>query len=161
MRGVAAVLLILVVTASGAEARQIGGYVTAGSGSIDYLVHRKVIPQASVGLFWQLPGDRVRVGGEADILTSNGYIGGRGGPFAEVTLVRRSRVQPFVRGGYFYGEDSSWVAGGGVDLRVGKNGALRVCVQDAFRRSSVTPRGSAPVLTFHEPSVQVGWIWNH
>jgi hypothetical protein len=160
MRGTAAALLILVATASGAEARQIGGYVTAGSGSIDYLVYRKAIPQASVGVFWQLPGDRVRVGVEADILTSNGYVSGRGGPFAEVTLIRQSRVQPFVRGGYFHGEDSSWVAGGGVDLRVSERGALRLCVQDAFRRSSVTPRGNAPVPTFHEPSVQIGWVWN-
>jgi hypothetical protein len=149
---------LLISFASAAAAQGFGGYVTAGSGSIDYLIHRETIPQGTVGVLWHAASGRIRVGGEADVMTSNGYVSGRGGPLAEVVLVK-GRVQPFVRGGYFVGEDSSWIAGGGVDIWLTPTAGLRLMVQDAFRGlrglSSFDDRRS----TLHEPSFQIGWAW--
>ena len=141
-----------------AAAQDLGGYVTAGSGSIDYLVHRETIAQASAGVLWRLASDRVRIGAEVDALTSNGYVSGRGGPLTEVVLTR-GRLQPFVRGGYFVGEDSSWIAGVGVDIWLTEYGGIRVFVQDAFRKLKFAYNFDDRRTTFHEPSFQVGWTW--
>jgi hypothetical protein len=159
MRPIVATLLTIVpVVATTASTQTFAGYVTAGSGSIDYLVYRETIPQVSAGVLFRPKGDRFRIGGEADIFTSNGYYSGRGGPFAEFALVTRGRIQPFVRGGYFVGEDDSWIAGGGVDLWLLERGGIRVCVQDAFRILNLT-YGNPGRHVAHEPSVQIGWVW--
>jgi hypothetical protein len=133
--------------------------VTGGSGSIDYLVHRATIPQASVGVLWTAGRDWIRVGGEADVFTSNGYVSGRGGPIAELGLVRSGSVQSFLRAGYFLGEDRSTIVGAGVDLEITARSGIRVFVQDAFRTSSPDSPFGGPSITFHEPSFQIGWMW--
>jgi hypothetical protein len=158
MRVAITALLLAVLSAPSAAAQGLDTYITAGSGSIDYLVYRETIPQASVGVLWRAVGDRLRLGGEADVFTSNGYFSGRGGPLAEIALVRRARVRPFVRGGYFFGEDNSWILGGGLDLWLTERSAIRVFVQDAFRGLEIT-YGNPGHHVFHEPSVQVGWVW--
>lgn len=158
MRIAAVCIAVMAASAGSASAQTFGGYVTGGSGSIDYLVYREPIPQASVGALWRLSGDRVRIGGEVDVLTSNGYVSGRGGPFVELVPFAGARAVPFVRGGYFTGEDPSWIAGGGVDFRITSRGGIRVFVQDAFRKSS-HPSPFAARDVFHEPSFQVGWFW--
>ena len=79
---------------AGAAAQDFGGYVTGGSGSIDYAVHRETIPQATVGVLWRAANDRLRPGGDVDVMTSNGHVAGRGGPFGEVALFRAGRAQP-------------------------------------------------------------------
>ena len=158
MRPAVATLFLTIFGAATAAAQGVDIYITAGSGSIDYLVARETIPQVSVGVLVRPVGDRFRAGVEADVFTSNGYFSGRGGPLAELALLgRSSRVQPFVRGGYFFGEDSSWIAGGGVDLWLTERSGIRVFVQDAFRGVSLT-YGNPGHHVFHEPSVQVGWV---
>jgi hypothetical protein len=160
MRTAGLLFVLLMIGVRGAAAQDIGVYLTGGTGSIDYLVHREVIPQASVGVVWRLAGERLRLGGEADVFTSNGYVSGRGGPVAEITLLRAARIQPFVKTGYFYGEDRSWVAGGGVDFWLTERSGIRVLVQDAFRPLDVRGSpGDHPRDVFHEPSFQIGWTW--
>ena len=158
MRALIFTVLVVLLAGSPSAAQTFGGYVTAGSGSIDYLVHRETIPQASVGVLFRPKGDRFRVGGEADIFTSNGYYSGRGGPFAELAVLTGTRVQPFVRGGYFIGEDNSWIAGGGVDVWLFDRSGIRIAIQDAFRGLSLT-YGNPGRHVLHEPSLQVGWVW--
>jgi hypothetical protein len=89
MRPSATVVLLAMLTAASASASAQGvdTYITAGSGSIDYLVARETIPQVNAGVLVRPFGGRFRIGGEADIFTSNGYFSGRGGPVAEVALV--------------------------------------------------------------------------
>ena len=159
MRVAALCASIVIITAVEANAQEVGGYITAGSGSIDYLVHRETIPQISGGVLWRIGDDRVRLGGEVEALTSNGYWAGKGGPFGEVTFLRRRGLTPFVRAGRFYGEDTSWIVGAGVDLWVNERGGLRVVVQDAFRQSTVSSIYGRSSTTFHEPSFQIGWTW--
>jgi hypothetical protein len=84
---------------------------------------------------------------------------GRGGPFVEMPVVRRARLMPFVRGGHFFGEDPSWVAGGGIDPWLTDRAGLRLLVQDAFRSISVTHSFDVPRRWAHEPSFQIGWVW--
>ena len=158
MRVAVFAVLLMISSAAGAAAQDVGGYVAAGSGSIDYLVHREAIPQASAGVLWRAAGDRIRVGAEVDLLTSNGYFSGRGGPLVEFAPFR-ARVQPFLRGGYFVGEDSSWIAGGGLDIWLTERSGLRLFAQDAFRRLRVTNSFNVPDSMFHEPSFQIGWVW--
>jgi hypothetical protein len=129
--------VLLTVVPVAAAAHQDGGFVTAGSGSIDYLVYRETIAQISGGALWRLADDRLRVGAQVDALTSNGYWTGRGGPVVELTLGRR-RTTPFLRFGRFAGEDPSWIAGGGVDFWLTEVGGVRIMLVDAFRRSEIT-----------------------
>jgi hypothetical protein len=159
MRVAALVGLFAAVCAAGGAAQDIGGYVTAGTGSIDYLVHRETIPQFAGGVLWRIADDRIRIGAEVNAMTSNRYWSGRGGPVAEVVLIRRERFSPFIRGGRFFGEDTSWVAGAGVDIWLRDRTGLRLMVQDAFRQSSVTSFLDDRRTVFHEPSVQVGGTW--
>jgi hypothetical protein len=128
-----------------------------GSGVIAfrYLVARDTILQASGGVLWRVADDRLRIGAEAELLTSNGYFTGKGGPFVEVSMLRHARVMPFLRDGRFAGEDTSWIAGGGIDVWMNRHGGARVTLQDAFRSSSY----DVPAQTFHEPSFQIGWVW--
>jgi hypothetical protein len=158
---VCVVVLLFMGMVPCALGQEVRAYLTAGTGSIDYLVHRETIPQASGGFLGSAADGRVRVGGEGDLLTSNGYFAGKGGPLAEVPLLR-GRVQPFVRGGYFWGEDNSWIAGAGIDVWLGTSVGIRAFVQDAFRRSRVGSGGSSAEPhgdSFHEPSAQVGIVW--
>jgi hypothetical protein len=158
MRPSAIALLLTVLGVGTASTQGVDTYITGGSGSIDYLVARETIPQVSAGVLVRPFGDRLRIAGEADIFTSNGYFSGRGGPLAEVALVgRKARVQPFVRGGYFMGEDAAWIAGGGVDLWITDRTGIRVFVQDAFRGITLD-YGNPGHHVFHEPAVQVGWV---
>jgi hypothetical protein len=159
MRIAALCVLFAAVSAADAAAQDIGGYVTAGTGSIDYLVHRETIPQASAGVLWRIADDRIRVGAEVEAFTSNGYWSGRGGPLAEVVPVRHERFSPFVRGGLFFGEDTFWVAGVGVDVWLKDRTGVRLMVQDAFRKSTVTSFYDNRSTVFHEPSFQIGWTW--
>jgi hypothetical protein len=159
MRAAGLCVVFSVITVGSAAAQEIGGYVTAGSGSIDYLVSRETILQASAGVLWRVANDRIRFGAEAEALTSNGYWTGKGGPFAEVVLFRRERISPFVRGGRFFGEDTSWIAGAGIDVWLTETGGLRLMVQDGFRQSRITSIYGNRSSTFHEPSFQVGWTW--
>jgi hypothetical protein len=159
MRVAALVVLFAALSAADAAAQDIGGYVTAGTGSIDYLVHRETIPQFAGGVLWRIADDRIRVGAEVNAMTSNRYWSGRGGPVAEVVLIRRERFSPFIRGGRFFGEDTSWVAGAGVDLWLGDRTGLRLMVQDAFRQSVVRSFFDNRRTVFHEPSLQIGWTW--
>jgi hypothetical protein len=159
MRVAALIVLFAAAGAVGAAAQDIGGYVTAGTGSIDYLVHRETIPQFAVGVLWRIADDRIRVGAEANAMTSNRYWSGRGGPVAEVVLIRRERFSPFVRGGRFFGEDTSWVAGAGVDIWLKDRTGLRLMVQDAFRQSRGASFADDGRTVFHEPSFQIGWTW--
>ena len=76
----AAVTLMLTAFAATSQAQDLGGYLTAGSGAIDYLVVRDAIPQVSGGVLVRFADDRVRVGVQADVFFSNGYVSGRGGP---------------------------------------------------------------------------------
>jgi hypothetical protein len=160
MRLTALVLGLVLLGPGAARGQDLGVYVTGGTGSIDYLVHRETIPQFSVGVLWNAPGGVVRIGAEANLITSNGYISGRGGPFAEVSVAQTARMRPFVRGGRFFGEDTSWLAGAGIDFRVTNGSGIRLLVQDAFRSSSTSPPFEWQTRhVFHEPSVQVGWVW--
>jgi hypothetical protein len=150
----------LLLGAAAASGQDLGVYVTGGTGSIDYLVHRETVPEFAVGVLWNVPGGLVRIGAEGDVLTSNGYIGGRGGPFAEVSIARTALVRPFVRGGRFFGEDTSWMAGAGIDFWVTRRSGVRLIVQDAFRSSRTSPPFEWQTRhVFHEPSVQIGWVW--
>jgi hypothetical protein len=156
MRLMALVLGLVLLGPGAAGAQELGGYVTGGTGSIDYLVHRETIPQLSVGVHWNVPGGMVRIVGEANVMTSNGYVGGRGGPLAEVSMVQTARIRPFVRGGRLFGEDTSWAAGGGVDFRVTGCSGVRLLVQDAFRSSRTSPPFEWQTMQlFHEQSVKI------
>ena len=159
----AAVTLMLTAFAATSQAQDLGGYLTAGSGAIDYLVVRDAIPQVSGGVLVRFADDRVRVGVQADVFFSNGYASGRGGPLAEIALLsRRSRVQPFATGGCYFGEDGALAMyGGGVDLWMTNQVGIRAVVQDAVRRSRfISPFTFGPSsATFHEPSLQFGVVW--
>ncbi|MGH9311540.1 MAG: hypothetical protein ACRD1U_19335 [Vicinamibacterales bacterium] len=160
MRLTTMVVGLVLLGASASNGQDLGVYITGGTGSIDYLVHRKTIPQFTAGALWNVPGGLVRIGGEAVVMTSNGYVSGRGGPFAEVSVAHTARVRPFVRGGRFFGEDTSWVAGAGIDFWVTGRSGMRLLVQDAFRPSRTSPPFEWQTRhVFHEPSVQVGWVW--
>lgn len=145
-----------------AFAQGLGGYLTAGTGSIDYLVARETIPQAGGGVLWRIADDRLRAGVQVDLLTSNGYYTGRGGPVFELAVgPRNSRVRPYLVSGYFFGEGGGLLAaGGGVDVWLNDHVGVRAFFQDAFRRTSVTGYPGAPgAVTLHEPSFQVGFVW--
>jgi hypothetical protein len=156
-------MLLLMALPATSRAQDLGGYLTAGSGTIDYLVVRDAIPQVSGGVLVRFADDRVRVGAQADVFFSNGYASGRGGPLAEVALLSpRSRVQPFATGGYYFGEGGGLVMyGGGVDLWMTHQIGIRAVVQDAVHRSTFTSPFSfrSVSATFHEPSLQFGVVW--
>jgi hypothetical protein len=155
-----AVLLLAMPTA--AVAQQVGGYVTAGSGSIDYVVSRETIFQASGGILLRVANDRIRLGVQGDLLSADGYFSGRGGPIGEITLLARtSRLQPFGCVGYLMADGGGmWLAGGGVDVSLNERIGLRFAVQDAFRSSTIYGEANQPEsYTLHEPSLQVGVVW--
>ena len=157
MRATVAALFLTVLSATSAAAQGVDIYITAGSGSIDYLVARETIPQVSVGVLVRPVGDWFRAGVEADVFTSNGYFSGRGGPLAELALLgRSSRVQPFVRGGYFFGEDNcgSPAAGSICGLRSVLASAF---VQDAFRGVTLTYGNPAITYSTSRPCRWVGY----
>jgi hypothetical protein len=155
--------LMLTGLAATSHAQDLGGYLTAGSGAIDYLVVRDAIPQISGGVLVRFADDRVRVGAQADVFFSNGYVSGRGGPLAEIALLStRHRVQPFATGGYYFGEGGGLVMyGGGVDLWMTDQIGIRAGVQDAVRHLSfISPFDFGRSSAFsHEPSVQFGVVW--
>ena len=164
MRGILAGVFVAVTASSlsaPASAQDVGGYLTAGSGSIDYLVAREVIPQISGGVLVRFADDRFRVGAQGDVFFSNGYVSGRGGPVAEIALLpKRSRVQPFVTGGYYVADGGGLIMyGGGVDVWMTDTIGLRGAVQDAARRSTVISVFGSSSNTLHEPSIQVGVVW--
>ena len=148
----------LLAVAAPAAAQEVGGFVTGGTGSIDYRVHRETMPQASGGVLVRFADDRLRVGGQADVFTSNGYVSGRGGPIVELAPFRLAFLQPFVSAGRLWGDDTSWMVGVGVDFQVTRGAGIRLSVQDAFRPSSTSPFDE-DAYTFHEPVVQIGWVW--
>ena len=161
MRSIALCALVTVLSASGASAQEIGGYIGAGAGSIDFRVYREPIPEITGGFLLRLADDRVRAGLELSAMTSNGYWSGKGGPIAEFVVFRRPGISPFVRGGVSFGEDTLAVAGGGIDFWVMRDKGIRVTVQDSFRRSKITSpfdRSSSHAI-YHQPSVQVAWMW--
>jgi len=162
MRTAVAMALGVVMTAAlPASAQDLGGYMTTGSGSIDYLVTREAIPQISGGVLVGFADDRVRVGAQADVFFSNGYVSGRGGPLVEVRVVpKRTRVQPFATGGCYFGEDGAMLMlGGGLDVWMTGTVGIRAVVQDAVRQSRFSGPFRPPRTTFHEPAALVGVVW--
>ena len=162
MRPLKLMLLLTLMSPAGAAAPGVGSYVTAGLGSIDYVISREAVAQVSGGILFRLADDRVRIGVCGDVLSSHGYFSGRGGPLAEFALLPRGhRVRPFAGAGILGADGGAmWMVGGGVDIWLRDAFGVRVAVQDALRSSTVyldLVQGTAH--TFHEPSFQVGIVW--
>jgi hypothetical protein len=159
---IAVLLSLLILGAAEARAQNWHTFTTAGFGTIDYgpSVSRGTAFQVSNGLLYGLAGDRLRVGGQLDVLFSGGSVTPRGGPLAESQFLRSSRLRPLINGGYFRAEDGGhWVAGGGVEVKILGQRGIRVAVQDIIRRSGVTGPFGSMHRTIHEPSLQIGIAW--
>ena len=178
---IAVVGAALLLAAGNAHAQEWQGFVIAGVGSMtggrpadnpSYMDHN---PELSVGVLHAL-GSRFAAGLQADVTISHGYPGARGGAIVEFDLLARGRtLQPFVKGGYFYGVNGSQMGiGAGVDLLSSRGQGIRLSVQDSFNvarfgfdcaRYGYGPAacdrigGGIRTNVQHEPSLQVGFSW--
>ena len=149
LRYAAAVLAVILVTVSPALAQHWHGFVLAG-GSSDNEGWKD--PILGGGALVELGESGVFLGGAGDATAKRGYPSGRGGMLAQVSLNRRSAIQPFVIGGPAAGP----TVGAGIDFWAGsgKRG-FRIAVQDTIGRSA----SDSPSTTVHQWSVQVGAVW--
>lgn len=97
------------VGAPSASAQGWQGFVTIGAGSqydcrpsVAGPEGREYHVEYSGAVLHTIGTPRLAVGAQGDFCTSNGYLGGRGGPIAEFKLLSPDRaLRPFAKGGYF------------------------------------------------------------
>jgi hypothetical protein len=81
---------------------------------------------------------RLWIAGDVNSRISNGYFDASGGP--ALVLGLRSpdthRVEPFVQGGFRFGEDQGWNAGSGINVWTGGRIGLRVEYQYQFQNTT-------------------------
>lgn len=128
----AILILVLVAAALLAGARQssarpLRGFVTLGVMSD---LNDQHFPTIGGGIVLDLINSWVSVGGQGDVLFSNGYAAGRGGPIAQANIVRRQRFRLFAIGGLIWGEEAGPMFGAGLEMWSKGPIGFRVSVED-------------------------------
>jgi hypothetical protein len=152
-----------------AAAQQWFGYAAF---SVNSDLNDQKFPGVAGGVLVDVARSWVSLGGQGDLFFSGGYVAGRGGPIAQINLMRGRPVRAFALGGYAWGEQAGPMIGAGVDIGKGRVG-FRVTVQDYFARvqgfdcalmgldqayCDANFHGGRS-FTGHQPSVQVGIVW--
>jgi hypothetical protein len=125
---------------SAQQANGFAGVVFAGTENPEY------ISGATIGGVHDLAKSWVSVGGQADILVKNGYVGGRVGPVAQANFLRNQAVRLFAIGGMAWGVEGGPMFGAGVDMWSSGRVGFRATVSDYVRYS-------------HKPSFQFSVAW--
>ena len=173
MKFTLAALVVAAVSAAGpgqADAQILRGYTTVGVNA-DVNEHR--FTSFGGGVLVDVAAAWVSAGGEAELLTSNGYFAGRGGPVAQLNAIHTPRVRVFGSGGFAWGEEAGPMIGAGIEWWSRGFVGLRVRVSDYLARLEGFDRaafGHAPAFCrdflhngasriAHQPSLRFGVAW--
>ena len=115
------------------------------------------IPGVGAGGVVDLMGSWISVGGQVDLLTKNGYVGGRGGPIAQANLLRRPAMRLFAIGGALWGVEDGPLFGAGVEVWSAGKVGFRATVHDSTIKIKQDLRGRS--YTKHRPSFQFAVAW--
>ena len=151
MTVVAAAFLVVPEHSSAQHVTRFGGVVVTTT------VNGEQIAGVGGGAAIDLMGSWVSVGGQADLLTKNGYIAGRGGPIAQANLFRRGAFRVFGIGGVLWGVEDGPLFGGGVEVWSAGRLGFRATVHDSTTKIKQDYRGTS--YTKHRPSFQLGVAW--
>jgi len=122
------------------------------TGGFSRSINDELFPGVGGGVLVELPGSWVSVGARGDVLFSGGYAAGRGGPIAQVALVRRRSARPFVMAGFAWGEEAGPMLGAGIDVWSRGRTGFRASFQDYVTNVSNTAA--------HQLALQFGIVWH-